>query len=198
VQIEYIRFVLEEVFHKKKNLKCEYISEIKEFKDIKKYVNEVMKELEKGKRSRWIGVLYKYIYEQQLNFLDYKNYDEITNDNGVYVIADSEGNVLYIGKSDRQDYDIFTKLFDLLVPKCSEEYPRGQRSNNTPEVWNNEIKVNKNLKIVVCANISFDPELLKAYLLDKYNLKYGYYPKYNKKVPRQVIEEALFDNIQYL
>ena len=157
MQIEYIRFVLEEVFHKKKNLKCEYISEIKEFKDIKKYVNEVMKELEKGKRSRWIGVLYKYIYEQQLNFLDYKNYDEITNDNGVYVIADSEGNVLYIGKSDRQDYDIFTKLFDLLVPKCSEEYPRGQRSNNTPEVWNNEIKVNKNLKIVVCANISVEP-----------------------------------------
>jgi len=196
MQIKYIKFALEEVFYKNKNFKCEYISEIKEFKDIKSYVNKVIKELEKGKRNRWIGVLYKYIYEQQLNFLDYKNYDEITNDNGVYIIADSEGNVLYIGKNEKQDYDVFTRLFDHFVPKRSEEYPRGQVNNNTPEIWNNEIKMNRNLKIVVCTNINFNPESLKTHLLNKYKLKYGYYPKYTEKVPKQVSEETLFDNIQ--
>ena len=174
MQIEYIKFILEEIFCKNSHLRYGYISKIKEFKDIRNYANEVMKELEKGNKKRWIGGIYKYIYDQQLDFLEYKDYSELTNlDNGVYIIADYEGKVLYIGKSANKDFNIFTRLCDHLVPKLSEKCPYGQVNNNTPEIWNNEIKANKNLKIFVCSNINFDPELLEIYLISRYKLKYG-------------------------
>ncbi|SHJ21979.1 hypothetical protein [Lutispora thermophila] len=195
MQIEYIKNILEEIFYRNKNLEYGYISEIKEFKDIKNYVSDISRELEKGNKRRWIGAIYKYIYEQQLGFSDYKNYDEITNDNGVYVIADYEGNVLYIGKCDKKDYDVFTRLFDHLVPELSENYPYGQVYNNTPEIWNNEIIKSRNLKIFICSNINFDPELLEVYLIARYKLKYGYYPRYNRETARPFARKPLFDSI---
>lgn len=196
MQIEYIKFILDEVFYKNRNFRYGYISEIKEFKNMRNYVNEVMKELEKGNKKRWRGGIYKYIYEQQLDFLDYKDYCQLTNlDNGIYVIADFEGKVLYIWKSDNEYFDIFTRLCDHLVPKLSEEYPYGQVNNNTPEIWNNEINTNRNLKIFVCSNINFDPELLEVYLIARYKLKYGCYPKYNRETAKPFNRKSLFDSI---
>ncbi|SHH87600.1 hypothetical protein SAMN02745135_02509 [Caloranaerobacter azorensis DSM 13643] len=196
MQIEYIRFVVEEVFLRNNYYKYGYISDIKEFKEIDDYANQVIEWLKNGSKKRWIGAIYKYIYEQQLDFLDYKNYEELTNqDNGVYVIADNKGDVLYIGKSDNKDFDLFSRLFDHLVPKRSEEYPNGQKKNNTPEIWNNDIKTGKNLKIFVCCNINFDPELLEIYLIARYKLKYGHTPKYNKDNAKPFSKKLLLNSI---
>lgn len=100
----------------------------------------------------------------------------------------------YIGKSNNKNFDIFTRLFDHIVPKLSEEYPRGQVNNNTPEIWDDELNVNRNLKIIVCVNINFDPELLEVYLISRYKLKYGHYPKYNKETAKPFIKKSSFDS----
>jgi len=189
---------MKEIFLRNSNYKCRHISEIKEFVDVDDFKHQVINRLKEGNWNRWIGGIYKYIYEEQLDFADYKMYKELTiEDNGVYVIADCNGDILYIGKSDNNTSHVFTRLFDHLVPVKSEEYPNGQgdKINNTPDIWDKEISSGRRLKILICCNVNFDPELLEVYLIAKYKLKYGCYPKYNKSTAKPFNKKSLADSI---
>ncbi|NYB72821.1 hypothetical protein HZF24_01555 [Sedimentibacter hydroxybenzoicus DSM 7310] len=92
---------------------------------------------------------------------------------------------------------MFTRLSDHLVPVKSEEYPNGQGRdiNNTPEIWDKDIISGNRLKILVCCNVNFDPEFLEVYLISKYKLRYGCYPKYNKNNARPFNRSPLADSI---
>lgn len=49
----------------------------------------------------------------------------------VYLIADVNENILYIGKS---EYSAITRILDRMMPAYSVKYPNGQKMNNVPEL----------------------------------------------------------------
>lgn len=96
----------------------------------------------------------------------------------IYMIADEDEKVLYIGKS---EFPAIVSLLDKMMPKFSEKYPNGQKMNNVPQIWDDILSKGQHIHCFYCYDLSFDPEILKYYLLYEYKDKYGNLPKYNKK-----------------
>jgi hypothetical protein len=102
--------------------------------------------------------------------------------NGVYIIADENDNVLYIGKT---EHTAIGRLIDRFIPKKSEDrYPRGQVENNVPLIWDDILSIGGHIKCCFSYDLSFSPELLEYYLLHEYMLKYGMRPIGNKMMPK--------------
>jgi len=100
--------------------------------------------------------------------------------NCIYIIADEDGKVVYIGKS---EYPAIVRLLDRMMPNRSKKYPNGQLLNNIPQIWDDILSKNQHVHCFYCYNLTFDPELLEYYLLYEYKDKNGNLPRYNKKMP---------------
>jgi len=108
--------------------------------------------------------------------------------NCIYIIADENEEILYIGKS---EFPAIVSLLDKMVPMRSERYPNGQSMNNVPQIWNDILSKGKQVKCFYCYDLGYDPEILKYYLLDEYKVQHGRLPIYNKKMPNNKVLDIL-------
>ena len=109
--------------------------------------------------------------------------------NGVYIISDEYGELIYIGSRDEKQSNnnstVLVRLFDHLVPVKSDEFPKGQPSsiNNTPGIWNEYLKINRRIKVIILMNMDYGKSVeLETYLLNLCFDNYHRLPKYNKRV----------------
>lgn len=93
----------------------------------------------------------------------------------VYLIADENENLLYIGKC---EYTPVIRLLDRLIPKRL-----NPSENNVPQIWNNYISKGLKIKYAYFYNLSFDPELLEFLLMFEFRRQKGVLPQFNKKLP---------------
>jgi hypothetical protein len=94
----------------------------------------------------------------------------------VYMIADLNETVLYIGKC---EYTPIIRLLDRMIPKSLNQM------NNVPEIWENYLSKAIKVKCVYTYDLGFDPEILESYLLNEYLIHYDTLPRYNKRMPTQ-------------
>lgn len=129
--------------------------------DLKTITDKANDNLEKAREM----IRERYLQEEQteLTFEEYwANYllDFITNAGYAtqFPFEDQQfrlnNEVLYIGKSDNNSYNLFVRFSDHLVPVRSDKYPKGQPLNNTPKIWDKEISLGKNLKVLICCNVT--------------------------------------------
>ncbi|WP_026477699.1 hypothetical protein [Alkaliphilus transvaalensis] len=150
----------------------------------KDYIKFIDNELKNVKR-KWVSTggqegnaVYNKILKQELIVFDSNTPMEInTRCNGVYVIANEEGKVLYVGKRESKGDHVIVRFLDHLVPVKSPRYPYGQPSNNDNFLWDylkglSITKEKAKLQCFICFNLNFDAGILEKYLLrckHKYN-----------------------------
>ena len=95
---------------------------------------------------------------------------------GVYLIADLNEKLLYIGKC---EYPPIIRLLDRMIPKSLNQL------NNVPEIWDNFINQSKKVKCAYSYDLGFDPEILEYYLLYDYQIHKDTLPSLNKRMPNK-------------
>ncbi len=108
--------------------------------------------------------------------------------NGVYIIADEKGELLYIGmreeKPSSSNSTVLVRLFDHLVPVKSDEFPNGQPKsiNNTPGIWDKYLRLNKKLKLMILMNMDYGlARKIEKDLLDACYMNFHELPKFNRR-----------------
>jgi hypothetical protein len=100
------------------------------------------------------------------------------------MIGNENENIVYIGKS---EFPAIIILLNFMVPICSTKYPNGQKMNNIPQIWDNILSNYNFVKCFYCYDLSFDPEILKCFLLSEYNMRNSKLPIHNKRMPNSKV-----------
>jgi hypothetical protein len=104
--------------------------------------------------------------------------------NGIYIIADSTGEILYIGKSGANFKDVcndlvINRILDHLVPESI------NKMQNTPQLWR-RIEGGENVQVCYWSGLNrLVPSLLELYLLNQYYVARGILPPLNKRRGRK-------------
>lgn len=166
-------------FKEHKDYRFNYISPVFKFpmSPLKEYINFVEIKIADKKR-RWVygGLegkgIYNLILRNELISVDPQMPAEINKRcNGVYVIADEKGKVIYIGKREAKDKQhVISRFLDHLVPPKSIQYPYGQPSNKDGFIWDymkylSETKEDLKLQCFICFGLNFDSSILENYLI---------------------------------
>ncbi len=98
-------------------------------------------------------------------------------DNGIYMFGDSQGKLLYVGKSTHVTDRIFNRVLNHCVPNFD-----GQQ--NTMEIWNEYLIKRKTLRIVVFVGISPHPVAdIERRVYTECQKLFGHAPLLNKRIP---------------
>lgn len=152
-----------------------------------RWVKHLTKQIPTEGRKNWV-IPYSYLIESQIipsgikipkvwlrRTVDGRNEYRIGyHTNSVYLIADINETVLYIGKC---EFPPPIRLFDRMIPR------KLNSENNVPEIWENFISKGARVKCAYCYDLSFDPGFLEYYLIDEYEKKYSGMPAYNHQRP---------------
>lgn len=173
IDIKELLDYVNEFFKSHDEYNYKYISPIFQFpySSTKDYVTFVENEILNHKRN-WISGglngkgIYNSILRNELIPVDSLMPTEInTRCNGVYVIADEKGKVIYIGKRDAKDSHVIVRFLDHLVPKKSNKYPYGQPSNSDGDLIWNYLKRNMKLHCFMCFDLNFNARILETELI---------------------------------
>jgi len=104
--------------------------------------------------------------------------------NGIYIIGDDTGEILYIGKSGANFRNtchdlVINRIIDHLVPTSI------NKMQNTPQIWQ---FIEEGMKIKICYWSGLNrlvPSLLELYLFNEYYLVHGVLPPLNKRNKQQ-------------
>lgn len=104
--------------------------------------------------------------------------------NGIYIIGDSTGEILYIGKSGANfryvcNDLVINRILDHLVPESI------NKMQNTPQLWR-RIEGGENVQVCYWSGLNrLVPSLLELYLLNQYYEARGSLPLLNKRKGRK-------------
>ena len=152
--------------------------------DYKRWMDKKLKTFPSSGR-RW-DRLYTEIIKKEINpqsvTIPFEWYNKIISfpTNCVYMIGNENENIVYIGKS---EFPAIIRVLDFMVPKCSSKYPNGQNMNNIPQIWDDILSNHHFVKCFYCYDLSFDPDILKYFLLSEYKMINYKLPIYNKIMP---------------
>ena len=99
--------------------------------------------------------------------------------NGFYLIGDSLGQIIYIGKScanfrEKSKDIVVYRIIDHLIP------PSFNKLQNTPEIWESIRSGNKVQVLYYSGMNRLIPSVIELYILNKYYQRYGSVPQLNK------------------
>ena len=99
--------------------------------------------------------------------------------NGIYIIANSTGEILYIGKSGANFRDVCN---DLVINRIIDHFvPNFNKMQNTPQLWQ-QIEKGENVQVCYWSGLNrLVPSLLEFYLLNQYYVARGTLPLLNKR-----------------